>query len=382
MENAIRPSIDCEEKRALLNLLELCNPRSNWQNKLSAIMFNMLRIFRASNAYFLAYDSEKKEIDLKNCIDLINNSSYINLYVNYYRYIDPLYSEKFGPAPLSPVFKTTDVISFPHLKTVKYYDDFLKPHSICQELIFRLYRDDKLFGIIDLVRSEDQPDYTDQDLDKGKTIYSYLKQFLKNLDSGDSNNQEQKLLRLWAEQQQAGTILIDYELTHIYCNQAAKKICFHYLQGRGLSSFNISDTAMGNFYLPNDIVEGCLELKRQYQAGGHLRQYENRIVVCYKRNRVNIRFRLVQAPDNKRELFFIINLHKLERYITQGVVEKDNPVLTHRERDVIQCVSEGLTNREIADKLFIGKCTVDTHISNILEKTGFRNRTQIINLIE
>ena len=50
--------------------------------------------------------------------------------------------------------------------------------------------------------------------------------------------------------------------------------------------------------------------------------------------------------------------------------------LTEREREVLQLVSTGATNREIAETLFIGEATVKSHISNILGRLGLRDRTQ------
>ena len=50
--------------------------------------------------------------------------------------------------------------------------------------------------------------------------------------------------------------------------------------------------------------------------------------------------------------------------------------LTERELEVLSLVAKGMTNQEIADKLFIGEGTVRTHVSNILTKLHLANRTQ------
>jgi DNA-binding CsgD family transcriptional regulator len=50
--------------------------------------------------------------------------------------------------------------------------------------------------------------------------------------------------------------------------------------------------------------------------------------------------------------------------------------LTDREFEVLALIVRGLTNREIGEKLFISTKTVDTHVRNILEKTGTANRTE------
>lgn len=50
---------------------------------------------------------------------------------------------------------------------------------------------------------------------------------------------------------------------------------------------------------------------------------------------------------------------------------------TERETEIIELISQGLSNQEIADKLFISLGTVKNYISSILDKTGLAHRTQI-----
>ena len=50
--------------------------------------------------------------------------------------------------------------------------------------------------------------------------------------------------------------------------------------------------------------------------------------------------------------------------------------LSAREREVLGLVAQGLTNREIAERLFISPVTARNHVSRILTKLGLENRTQ------
>ena len=52
--------------------------------------------------------------------------------------------------------------------------------------------------------------------------------------------------------------------------------------------------------------------------------------------------------------------------------------ISKREFDVLLLLGEGLSNQEIADKLFVSMNTVKTHTSRIFEKLEVKNRTQAI----
>lgn len=53
--------------------------------------------------------------------------------------------------------------------------------------------------------------------------------------------------------------------------------------------------------------------------------------------------------------------------------------MTKRERQVIELVSEGLTNKEIGKKLHLSPYTIKSHVHNILEKLAMHNRIEIAN---
>jgi DNA-binding NarL/FixJ family response regulator len=54
--------------------------------------------------------------------------------------------------------------------------------------------------------------------------------------------------------------------------------------------------------------------------------------------------------------------------------------LSKREIEVLQLIAEGLTNTEIADKLFTSKRTVEGHRQNLIDKTGASNTAALIRL--
>lgn len=70
---------------------------------------------------------------------------------------------------------------------------------------------------------------------------------------------------------------------------------------------------------------------------------------------------------------------KLMNYHQQQLqVEKTESALTERERDVLICLVEGLTNKEIGERLFVSEKTVKIHVSNIFKKLNVKSRSQVV----
>ncbi|MBH8558066.1 response regulator [Hymenobacter negativus] len=82
-----------------------------------------------------------------------------------------------------------------------------------------------------------------------------------------------------------------------------------------------------------------------------------------------------------------IGLNMLYKAVAQRAGAEDSAAdghsgadLTARELEVLKLIAEGLTNGEIADKLFTSKRTIETHRQNIIAKTQAKNTAALIKL--
>lgn len=141
-------------------------------------------------------------------------------------------------------------------------------------------------------------------------------------------------------------------------------------------------------------IEAALEIKKMYPDVG--------IVFLSMHEEPEYVLKCVQAGANsylmknveKAELLIAIRKAAYgEKYFNQNISillaqgltemrehERDKVDLTPRELDVLRCVADGLSTKQIADKLFISTRTVETHRLNLLKKFEAQNTAELIKI--
>ena len=99
----------------------------------------------------------------------------------------------------------------------------------------------------------------------------------------------------------------------------------------------------------------------------------------------------VMKNASKSELSKAIHLASSgQKYLSYGASESlirgkkeesELPFITRREKDVLKLITEGCTNSEIAEKLFISSGTVDTHRKSLLAKFNMKNTAALVRFV-
>ncbi|MDI1256411.1 MAG: response regulator transcription factor [Flavobacterium sp.] len=92
---------------------------------------------------------------------------------------------------------------------------------------------------------------------------------------------------------------------------------------------------------------------------------------------------IMKNSSLKKVLEAIRAVAKGQTFFDDAIGAKDNLtkeqiILSTREKEILRLIGEGKTSQEIADQLFIGKSTVDTHRKNILKKMNISGKTDLI----
>jgi DNA-binding NarL/FixJ family response regulator len=133
----------------------------------------------------------------------------------------------------------------------------------------------------------------------------------------------------------------------------------------------------------------CKEVKEKYPAIRIIGLSTSDQVSVIKKMRENGASGFLLKDASKQEIITALQeVNQGREYVSFSVAEAlkkripndQLPVLTKREKQILEMIAEGLTNHEIAARLFLNSTTIDSHRKNMLTKFNVKNTAALIKL--
>jgi DNA-binding CsgD family transcriptional regulator len=329
-------------------------------------------MFRVERAIFFVVDSSLEKLDLASVVTFNIEEELGTKYARTYWLYDPVYYESLNGRKL--VFKNYDILPRSEWLKLKYYLEFQQSQNINEEMIICLRNGANLYGTVNLIRGSGEPCFTYDDLVKAKMVAPSIALAVQNALLFSRMKHENHVLSDVVELFPRGIIILDRELRPIYCNSKGKELC---LSLSGLDLEGTNEITVESLSIPSNVLRLCVGLKERRERAVGFFCEKNADNGNGRRLRIDCSI-LWQYEQRARLPYFLISMKELfDACAGDEYFAENGYSLTNREKDIVRCITEGLSNKEIAQKLHISPLTVDSHLKKIFEKTGVRNRTEL-----
>jgi len=233
-----------------------------------------------------------------------------------------------------------------------------------------------LEGMITLWRSKEQLDYEDRDISKAEMLVPHLMVAINNIRSISQIDTWEKCLSSVNEANNEGLLWLDHKFMPYRFNVKARDICLQLFSEMPYGKFNFGK---GEFPIPSYIIKDCSGIVDLLRAQKHtILLPKGRIVSTEGGNKFRIEYSLIWKADQISSMpNFMVTLSDITDEKKPQATLQARFHLSRRELDVIYYLISGLSCDEIAEKLYISKLTVHTHIKNIYRKLGIKSRIEL-----
>lgn len=327
-KGAVTPmALSSKDYKRILGVIEHIYCEPDRTTLIQGVFERLDRLIGISTAEFFYYDAETRTFQLEDHIRFRGPLKPVELFTAYYWQLHPVVQSDRFLRDLE-AHKTTDVISPTKLADTEYGHDFmpLTPHFY--ELSANLRSQGDLIGSIGIQREKSGHDFTEREQEICNILLPHLSHALHNLDIREAllTNRDR------------GIILVEADGTPPTMNDEARRA----LGGRPIG------------VIPQPSL-GSEPVFFTTEAGTF------RVCTVPIREGRKLKLVLLEPQPADRDL-----LEKLNAF-----------GLTKREQEVAVWAVRGLSNKEIADKLFVCEQTVKDHLQGVFEKMKIHRRSEL-----
>lgn len=347
-------------KKDYEKIFEFINEIQNIETKFqSTILTNLLDFFGYNHLTFFLADKKGRFI---NPVAININPELTKTYLNYYYSTDVFHEVREHNLPFEKnVISIIDIMSYNQFENTEYYRDFLRSGNLYYEVAVPLRVKNKLIGGIGVFNPKDLGNFTPKDILILEKLSGVISNELNNYMQLNEINYKQELFKNIVSQSPIGLVVLNKSHSIIYNNNIAENFCMDILNG--CSSNPIE-------HIIDKLFKEC-QLKKIEATPflyGTISKYTFKIASSIISNSFN-------GIDQLIYIYITKEVEKNKKSFNRIAL---NYNLTNREIEVIELVAQGLSNKEISQRLFISYHTVKTHMENIFKKIEVDNRTSLI----
>lgn len=345
--------------RKLRNIVSECETH-NEIRRVSLKLLEQLIQTNASNFYITMQQGDKWKTD-----DFIGRGlrdDKYEEYNQYYHQLDPF--QKIGPH-VNQILIGEKTIDWPrHLKS-EYYSDFLRPQGIHHMMNMWIDGADDIYSVLAFFRPVQQKPFENHDQVLCELAAPHITAALRKVHYKKKIFRLQKAAKaLLSAVPLKGVVILDDRLQVLCSNHEANEVM-------AAANRNIEKRDAGS--LPIEISSACLELKEKAATGDNSRHFQIELEEPF--GVMSVEVRMIEYEDNTCLFLIKFGEYALVNNWARKLKAKH---ISRRELDVVKCVFDGLTNREISQQLFISEYTVENHLKSIFRKMDVKSRTHLV----
>lgn len=325
------------------------------------VLKHISSIFEYNNLTFMLVDGNGM---FTNPLSLNISNNLCHMYIQHY-----FKTDIFHPINISKeliltkkVISISDIMTYKQFENTNYYNDFLKNDNLYYEIALPLIIDNKLIGGIGIFRSKKEGNFKNSDMDILTYLSEHIAYYLYQYQETSQIKNESLMYKNCASQLPIGLVILNSNRSLYNCNEIAKSYCKDILNDNSCSN-PVQDTI--NMILSNLDLNGINSPSCIYTD---FEQYTFKISLSIIPNiykGIEIYYKIYIVKNSNKEKLDLLHLVQIYN-------------LTKRELEIIKLISKGLSNRDIAQKLYISTNTVRTHIDNIFNKLNVNSRMSIL----
>jgi DNA-binding CsgD family transcriptional regulator len=276
--------------------------------------------------------------------------------------------------------RTGDVFSNRNkLRQSNFYRQHMAPQKCIYACGLFFWNSPTVACVIMIMRTEKQGDFSEEGLNVLRHLHPQFQTALRRLRAVEREHSARLALEEFLSRLPLPTMLLQWNLTCVYQNQAAREFCALWERGPDLA--RVLKTAAD---IPIQILDGCRALKQRWEKSSRSEQ-EMVHNTRWPHLRAAITLKQLNSTGVARP-HFLIECEEL-RARSESAQDQSRKRLPHlvrltaREQQVVLRVCEGRSNMEIAEDVHLSLPMVKKHLHAIFHKLEVPSRSRLMALL-